>query len=183
MDMQNPFIIGEKVYLRPRDLGDVDPFVMWLNDEEIRRCLLMTYPINSITEREYIETRLSDDKQNIRLGIALKEDDRLIGGIGLSRISMPHRHATVGIFIGDKSCWSKGYGTEAIKLMLSYGFGKLNLHRISLSVFDFSKRAMRAYEKAGFIKEGLVRDGTYKNGRYWDVHLMAILENEWREQN
>ena len=180
--MQNPFIVGKKVYLRPRDIADVDPFVMWLNDEEIRQYLLMSFPLNRITEREYIEKRHSRDDRNIRLGIVLKENNQLIGGIGLSGISVPHRHATLGLFIGDKSCWSKGCGTEAIKLMLGYGFDELNLHRISLSAFDFNKRAMRAYEKAGFTKEGLLHDGIYKNGRYWDVHPMAILESEWREQ-
>ena len=180
--MQNPFIIGEKVYLRPRDMEDIDPIVTWLNDEEVRQYLYMASPLNRITERKYIENSLYKDDRDIRLGIVLKESDQLIGSIGLSGISIPHRHARLGLFIGDKSCWSKGYGTEAIKLVLGYGFDELNLHRIYLGVFDFNKRAMRAYEKSGFTKEAILQAEIYKNGRYWDTHLMSILEHEWRER-
>ncbi|MFC1715764.1 GNAT family N-acetyltransferase [Candidatus Poribacteria bacterium] len=181
--MQNPFIIGDKIYLRPREMEDSASFVKWLNDEEVRQYMLMTSPLNIVREREFVESRLYKDDTDIRLGIALKETDQLIGGIGLTHVSVSHRRASLGIFIGDKSCWSKGYGTEALKLMIEYAFDELNLHRVHLSVFDFNPRAMRAYEKAGFKREGVFRDAAYKNGKYRDMYPMAILESEWREHN
>ena len=180
--MQNPFIVGDRIYLRPLDMEDVDSFILWLNDEEVRRYMGMTSPLNRAREKELIEKQYKDDR-NIVLGIVLKENDQLMGAIGLHDISVPHRHAELGICIGDKNCWSKGYGTEAIRLMLHYGFDQLNLHRISLFVLDFNTRAIRSYEKAGFKREGVLRDHGYENGEYRDDYFMGILEDEWREQN
>ncbi len=180
--MQNPFIVGDKIYLRPLEMEDIDSFVLWLNDEEVRQYLSMTSPLNKIREKEWVENLYKDDRNTV-LGIVVKENDQLIGNIGMHRISIPHRQAGMGIFIGDKTCWSKGYGTEALKLMVGYGFDQLNLHRLHLTVFSFNARAIRTYEKVGFKREGVFREHLYRNGKYHDVYYMAILENEWREQN
>jgi diamine N-acetyltransferase len=180
--MQNPFIIGNKVYLRSVDMEDIEPFIKWLNDEEVRQYLTRTSPLNKVREKEFIEGLYKDDR-NINLGIVMKENDQLIGSIGLHKISLPFRHGGLGIFIGDKSCWSKGYGTEALNLMLGYGFDQLNLHRIFLTVLSFNERAIHTYEKVGFKREGVFREHTYRNGKYHDVYYMGILEDEWREQN
>jgi len=162
-------------------MEDIDSFILWLNDEEVRQYLGMTLPLNKIREKEWIEGIYKDDR-NMVLGIVLKEDDHLIGNIGLHQISMPHRNARLGIFIGDKGYWSKGCGTEALKLLVKYGFDQLNLNRISLTVFDFNSRAIRAYEKAGFKREGVLREHMYRNGKYHDVYIMAILKSGWRER-
>jgi UDP-4-amino-4,6-dideoxy-N-acetyl-beta-L-altrosamine N-acetyltransferase len=180
--MQNPFIVGDEIYLRPVDMEDIDSFVLWLNDEEVRQYLMRSSPLNKIREKEFVES-LYKDNQNIVLGITLKENDQLIGNIGLHKISIPFRQASLGIFIGDKSCWSKGYGTEALNLMLKHAFDQLNLHRVFLTVLSFNTRAIRAYEKVGFKREGIFREHMFRNGKYYDVHYMGVLENEWRELN
>lgn len=180
--MQNPFIVGDRIYLRPLEMEDIDSFVLWLNDAEVRQYLMRIFPLNKIREKGFVENLYKDDRETI-LGIILKENDQLIGNIGLHDISPPYRHAELGIFIGDKSCWSKGYGTEALSLMLEYGFNQLNLHRVYLSVYSFNARAIRAYEKVGFKREGVLREHIYRNGEYGDVYCMGILESEWREQN
>jgi RimJ/RimL family protein N-acetyltransferase len=180
--MQNPFIVGDKVYLRPLEVEDADAFVPWRNDKEIRQYMGRTSPTNRIRGRERLEQCYISD-QNIHLGLALKEMDRLIGAIGLYHISMTHRNAELGIIIGDKSCWSKGYGTEAMKLILEYGFDQLNLHRIYLFVLDFNTRAIRAYEKVGFRREAVFREHWYKDGEHCSDCSMSILEDEWREKN
>jgi len=176
--MQNPFIVGDKIYLRAVDVDDVDNFVTWLNDEEVRQYLSMTLPFNKTREKEFVDGLYKDDN-NIILGIVLKENNSLIGNIGLHKISSTHRNAELGIFIGDKRQWSKGYGTEAMKLVINYGFDQLNLHRIYLTVFDFNVRAMKTYEKVGFKKEGAYREHFYRNGKYCDVYCMGILKSEW----
>jgi UDP-4-amino-4,6-dideoxy-N-acetyl-beta-L-altrosamine N-acetyltransferase len=180
--MQNPFIIGERIYLRPLEMEDIDSFILWLNDEEIRQYLQRTSPLNWNREKEFVEKLYRDDREII-LGMVLKENNRLIGNIGLHKISVPYRQAELGIFIGDKSCWSKGYGTEALNIMLGYGFDQLNLHRIHLTVLSFNARAIRAYEKVGFRQEGVFREHIYRNGQYHDVYCMGILEDEWRDLN
>lgn len=180
--MQNPFIVGDRIYLRPLEMEDIDSFVLWLNDQEVRQYLMMTSPFNKVREKEFIERLYKDDREMV-LGIVLKENDQLIGNIALHGISIPYRQAGLGIFIGDKTCWSKGYGTEALNLMLGHGFDQLNLHRVFLTVLSSNARAIRAYEKVGFKREGVFREHMYRNGKYHDVYYMGILEDEWREQN
>jgi len=180
--MQNPFIIGDKIYLRPIDIEDIDNYVLWLNDEEVRQYLSMVNPFNKTREKEWVEKLYKDDR-NIVLGIVVKESDQLIGNIGMHGISIINRYASIGIFIGDKNCWSKGYGTEALKLMQKYGFDHLNLHRIYLTVISYNTRAIKAYEKAGFVREGVHREHIYRFGKYHDLYIMSILENEWRQKN
>jgi len=103
-----------------------------------------------------------------------------IGVAGLHGIGLPNRNATFGIAIGEKAYWDKGYGTEATRLMLNYGFGTLNLHRITLWVFDFNSRGLHIYQKLGFVEEGRKRESVFRGGRYQDEILMGILESEWK---
>ena len=91
------------------------------------------------------------------------------------------RTATLGIFIGEKEERSKGYGTEAIKLLLDFGFNYLNLHEIKLDVYEFNKRAIKCYEKIGFKEYGRRRKCKFINGKYYDSIEMDILAEEFRE--
>ena len=88
--------------------------------------------------------------------------------------------AEVGLFIGDKSCWNKGYGTEVMRLLLRHGFGTLNLNRIFLRVDAANQGGIRAYEKAGFVHEGRFREGTFRDGHYEDMLFMSVLRSEWQ---
>jgi len=177
--MQNPFIVGDRIYLRPLEVEDAGVFVPWRSDAEIRQYMGMPSPTNRIRERESLEGCYKNDR-NIHLGIVLRKNNQLMGSLGLYDISISHRHAELGILIGDRDCWSKGYGTEAMNLILEHGFDQLNLHRIYLFVLDFNLRAIRAYEKVGFIRECVMRDHGYRNGEYCDDYAMSILEDEWR---
>ena len=109
----------------------------------------------------------------------LKEGNRHIGNCGLEGTDPTNRNACFGIFIGEPDARCQGYGTEATKLLLEYGFQELNLHRIYLTVFSFNDRARRSYEKAGFVLEGTRREDYYRHGRYHGTHVMGILKSEW----
>jgi len=179
--VQNPFLIGDNIYLRAIEMEDAPRFVEWLNDPEVRCYLARNFPpLNLGREREWIEN-LYKDQNSVTFAIVLKESDKLIGSTGLGDIDWRNRHAAFGIAIGDKTEWSKGHGTEATKLMVRYGFETLNLNRIFLTVFDHNPRAMRVYEKAGFLKEGVLRQDRYVNGAYRDTIVMGILREGWKE--
>jgi RimJ/RimL family protein N-acetyltransferase len=105
----------------------------------------------------------------------------MIGNCGMHNIDWRLRSAEVGIFIGEKVHWDQGYGTEAMRVLLDHSFNTLNLNRIALQVYEDNPRAVRAYEKAGFIHEGRERQGMYKNGHYVDIIWMSVLRPEWRE--
>lgn len=111
--------------------------------------------------------------------IRTRNDDRPIGGIELDGIDWIVGNAWVGIGIGERDSWGKGYGTDAMRVILRFAFDQLNLRRVSLSVFEFNARAIRSYEKAGFHQEGRARKWMNRAGQRWDVIYMGILRSEW----
>ena len=107
------------------------------------------------------------------------DGDRLIGFVGLIDIQWNHGDAWMGIGIGERECWGKGYGTDAVRMILQYAFTELNLHRVSLGVFSYNRRAISSYEKAGFTHEGCERQVLHRDGSRADVLYMGILRGEW----
>lgn len=178
--MQNAFLIGEKIYLRPLEPEDAKTLLPWVNDPDVIKTLQMYTPKNLPIEQEFIAGLYKSDR-DIVLGIVIKANDKLIGSTGLHRIDWKNRHALFAILIGDKTEWDKGYGTEATQLMTRYGFETLNLNRIYLWVYGFNQRGIKAYEKAGFKKEGVLRQSHFHQGRYYDTMVMGILREEWEE--
>jgi RimJ/RimL family protein N-acetyltransferase len=176
--VKNPFLVGTKIYLRPLERADAAAIVGWFNDPDVTRYSLRYRPLNLLQEEQWLE-QTGRDEGSVALGIALREDDRLIGSTGFHQLNFKDRGATFGIMIGDKAEWDKGYGSEATRLMVRYAFETLNLHRVTLYVFEYNARAIRTYEKIGFCREGLLRQENWREGRYWDTVVMGILRDEW----
>jgi RimJ/RimL family protein N-acetyltransferase len=109
----------------------------------------------------------------------VEKDGHLIGSVRLWRISERNRSAMLTIFIGDKNRWGRGCGTEALRLMLRHAFTGMDLNRVELHVFDFNGRAIRAYEKVGFMREGARRGALIRSGRMHDIVVMGILKDEF----
>jgi UDP-4-amino-4,6-dideoxy-N-acetyl-beta-L-altrosamine N-acetyltransferase len=172
------FLMGERLYLRPLEMSDLPRLQRWINDPETRRFLLNVRPLSEIDERKYIEG-LADQPNDVKLAIVRREDDRLIGSMSLSGINWVDRCGTFGIVIGEADCRGRGHGAEATRLMLRYAFETLNLHRVQLEVLDFNRAGVRAYEKAGFLREGTARDRHFRDGRYHDAHVYALLATDY----
>jgi RimJ/RimL family protein N-acetyltransferase len=111
------------------------------------------------------------------------DGDKLIGELGLDIVDWSGRDAFVGLGIGETEYWSKGYGTEAMNILLRFAFSEINLRRMTLTVFEYNPRAIRSYEKAGFQHEGRLRKILNKEGKRWDMLYMGILREEWLERN
>ncbi len=176
--MKNPFLIGDKIYLRPLEFSDTTSMAAWMNDHDVTRTLQMFRPMNEESERAFVE-RVTRSDTEIALGIVTRSADRFIGTAGLMQIHWRERQACFGISIGDKSCWGRGYGTEATRLVTGYAFETLNLNRVWLHVYDFNHAGIRAYERVGFRREGVLRQGAFREGKYHDVHVMAMLREDW----
>ena len=129
---------------------------------------------------EEIQKHLREDV-NIRLGIFLN-DGTVIGNIALQGIDRRHRSAELGIDIADASHRGKGYGPQAIDLLLQYGFWNLGLERICADVLDTNPPSQKALTKAGFILEGRARHAEYFRGKYIDMLKYSILKHEYRQK-
>jgi RimJ/RimL family protein N-acetyltransferase len=179
-ELQNPFIIGERLYLRPLEPAqDNHLFSTWANDEEIRR-YFSVYPTSDARGKERLEN-LYKDTRHIIFGVALKENNRLIGLVALKDINTLNQSAEFYIIIGDRSIHNKGYGSEATKLMVRYGFLELNLNRIQTQDMEENIGGWRADEKAGFKYEGTLREAIPRFGRYHNVRVYSLLKSEFLE--
>ncbi|MBI5229460.1 GNAT family N-acetyltransferase [Candidatus Micrarchaeota archaeon] len=175
-------LIGEKVVLRPLVKKDLPNFVEWLNDPEIAIFLESRRRLTMKDELQWLESthREVKKRKKVLFAIADRRSGQTIGNCELRNINALDKTAELAILIGDKNYWGKGFGSKAIKLLLEFGFSKLNLHRIWLTVHAFNKRARKAYEKAGFRKEGVLREHVLKEGKYFDSILMGLLSREFQ---
>ena len=175
------FIESKRLLLRPWEIDDAPIlFNGWANNEEITKYLTWNPHQNIETTRFIINKRLKeyDEKDRINFAIVLKETDKLIGNCGFVDINHLHKKGEVGLFIGEEENRSKGYGTEALSLLVEYGFNYLNLKNIMLKVFSFNKRAIKSYEKIGFKVFGKRTEDYYLNGKWYDEYFMEILRKE-----
>lgn len=170
-------IIGDRIYLSPKSVfdEDIERYTKWMNDFEVTDYIGGSSKVVTLTGDE----DMAKNRKDISLEIVTLDEDKLIGTISLDGFNMTDRSAVLGIFIGDSDYRSHGYGTEAIKLMLEYGFKYLNLHSIRLDVLDVNERAHKCYLKCGFKDTGKDRERVFLNGKYYDMLHMDILENEF----
>ncbi len=175
-------IYGPRLRLRSIERNDLRLFVHWFNDPEVTAGLLQVLPLSLAEEEAWYESVLKSPAEERPLMIEARMGDAWIpiGDLGLHHIDWRVREAEVGIVIGEKEYWNRGYGTEAMRLMLAHGFNTLNLNRIFLKVYETNPRAIRSYEKAGFIREGTLRQAMFKNGQYINVIIMGVLSAEWK---
>ena len=173
------FLVGERLYLRPLEKEDMALIRRWANDPEIRQLTGEVTPMSQASADEFLE-KVRTDRERVWFVVVLKDGDRMIGEAGLLRIFWPWRATDLSIIIGDKGAWGQGHGSEAIRLLLDYAFGYLNMHRVAIGVVGFNQRAIHFYEKVGFKQEGIQRDGYYHGHAYHDFVMMSILEDEFR---
>ena len=176
-------LVGDNIYLSPNTADEeiIEKFTEWLNDFEVTDYTGRSAQVVTLEgERKWFENYPTDNNQTFF--IVRKEDDKVIGNIGLHRIDKMNRTATLGIFIGDKSERNKGYGTETVRLILDYGFNYLNLNSIKLDVMEFNERAITCYKKCGFKEYGRRRKCYFLNGKYYDKVEMDILPEEFKEE-
>ncbi|RLC73685.1 MAG: N-acetyltransferase [Chloroflexi bacterium] len=174
-------ILGQKVRLRAIERDDLPTFVRWFNDPEVRRYLLMYMPMSLAEEEKWFEEQLQKRDSRIFAIEAIDGDQPVhIGNIGIHDIDWKNRMTEVGIAIGEKDYWGRGYGSDALKTLLHFAFQEMNLHRVQLRVHDYNARAIRCYEKCGFQHEGRQRQALFRDGEYHDVLLMGILADEFQ---
>jgi RimJ/RimL family protein N-acetyltransferase len=172
---------GELVRLRALEPDDLERCYRWLNDGEVTRFIETgRYPLSMAQERDWLDNAMKNGASFSSLLLAIETKDGVhIGNAGLHQASPEHRRAYLGIAIGEKEYWSKGYGTDTVRTLLRFAFQQMNLNRVELGTFDFNERAQACYRKCGFVEEGRRREDRYIDGRYCDLLIMGILRREW----
>jgi RimJ/RimL family protein N-acetyltransferase len=173
---------GRIVVLRKHSRDNLRDFLRWYQDPEVAR--LTRYqdgPMRS-EEIERFFTMRAMGTDSLAMGIHVRDTNRLIGSCAFSQLDGDNGSALFHITIGERDAWGHGYGGEATRLMVDHAFAGLGLHRVALSVFAFNERAIRAYERVGFVHEGRSREAIWRDGRWWDELHMSVLEPEWRER-
>jgi ribosomal-protein-alanine N-acetyltransferase len=179
--MKTPFIAGRQVYLRPLEREDLNErYLGWLNDREVNRYLESgTFPATADDLKKFYEQTVGGPGQVI-LAVADGETDQHIGNVKLGPIDWVHRKSLFGILIGERQFWGRKVGTEATRLLVEYGFFRLNLRRIELGVYAEHEAAVRAYLRVGFQIEGRFRQALFHEGGYKDQLRMGLLRSEYR---
>ena len=174
-------LVGNHITLRGFELSDAPAILEHFNDLEARQFLDAPAPHSKEQEEHWIRQTWEARRSGRGHFYAIErvKPQKLIGGCGLFSLSKIHRSAELMIVIYDKHNREKGLGTEAVQLLLEFGFKTLNLHRIYLRAFAFNTRAINLYGRLGFVEEGRLREAVFKDGEYHDEVRMAMLAREW----
>ncbi len=169
---------GERVRLRAVTEADFPTFHEWWSDPEV----LTHQTIDPITLRSQAENEeffrgFKNTSTTVGFAIERLSDSVLIGECKLWGYTPTNRCATLAIILG-RAFWNGGYGTEALRLLLEYAFNELNLHRVQLTVNADNARGIRAYEKAGFVREGQARETYFRAGEWRDIVYMGALRGD-----
>lgn len=172
-------IDGKNIRLRSLTKKDLAKTFKWHNDLELKNLTLShPFPVTDSQEEEWINSIIKDkSNKTIYFGIEDKSRKILIGIIFLSRINFIHQTSWLGVFIGDKNSRGKGYGKEAVKMIVDYAFNNLNLRKVSLEVVKTNKAAIAVYKKLGFVIEGEMKKQVYVSSLYLDLIIMAVCKN------
>lgn len=175
-----PLLRGKMVLLRPAERDDIPIFVRWLSDERTTRFLSLRAPIGIAMEERWFERMQEGHGRDSWFFVVCRLDDRFpVGSVSLFDLDHVNGSAGLGILIGEVEFQGRGFGSDALAVLLDFAFGELRLERVWLDVYDFNARAIRSFEKNGFVHEGRQRRARYQRGRYYDVLRMAILRDEW----
>lgn len=178
-------IPGKRVKLRPVEKDDLPRFVRWLAEPELRYFLDAHLPIGQVQEERWFDRNLNAGSEQT-WSIEAEPPDAVgpwvhIGSCGYHQIDWRNRVGEVGIMIGAREYWGRGYGTDAMQALVAWGFYTLNLNRVQLRVFADNARAIRSYQKVGFQIEGRLRQGSFADGAYRDVVWMGVLRQDWSQ--
>lgn len=167
---------GREIYLSPMREEDAAVYVGWMNDPLILKNIGVPQMVYDVPmEEEWIRANRSRNQ----FAIVKAGEDRLIGNCGIQEVDQRNQRAEVGIFIGHEKDRGKGYGKEALRLLLDFGFRQMNLHSMYLQVYSFNERAINAYKKIGFREAGRFRECYFADGMWHDKQIMDILRDEW----
>ncbi|MDO8425834.1 MAG: GNAT family N-acetyltransferase [bacterium] len=176
------FLIGQRLYLRPIEQNDIDRCYVWMNDRAVTRTLLRHIPIPHGAQNEWIQSHIAKrPTTGFTFAIVLNSSNEHIGNCGIEGIDWIDRTGTTGWVIGAKECWGQGYATEAVMLLLHYGFTGLNLRKITSAIIADNIASNRVHEKCGYREAGRYRKQFFRDGVYIDEILFELFAEDFMQ--
>lgn len=172
-------IVGERLYLSPINSDGVDTYLKLMNEDKTLAVNFGQYS-HMVSSKNDLNWIYEPPKDMQRFAIVLLDKDMLIGSISLHNINHLNRNAYIGIFVGGEEQRGKGYGAEALRLILNYGFRTMNLHSINLTVHGDNYEGISCYKKVGFQEVGRLPEVLFIDGKYVDKVYMSILEQDFK---
>tara|TARA_B100000029_G_C17162434_1_gene810144 strand:+ start:12 stop:548 length:537 start_codon:yes stop_codon:yes gene_type:complete len=170
---------GKKVYLIKIQHNSLEEIRKWRNKSEIKQYIRQYNDINQEEQEKWYNNNVINTDTQFNFEIRLKEGNKLIGQCGLNNISWINRSAEFSIIIGYSEFRGYGYGSDAIRILIKYGFEELNLIRIHCEVFENNPGACKLYKYLGFKEEGCMRQSYFNSGKYWDTYILSMLKSEY----
>ena len=171
---------GDLVRLRDYSKEDLEMAKNYVNNPEVKQYLEPGIPyLYTLANEEKWYEAISANSDTYNFAIEDKKTGKYIGGCGVNEVDWKNSKAVVGIFIGDVAYHSKGYGTDAMQVIVRFIFEQMNINKIKLEVYSFNKRAIRCYEKVGFQVEGVLKEEIFRNGKYHDIIEMSIFKRDY----
>lgn len=169
---------GKKTHLTSVERGSLEQMRSWRNQPEMRKYFREYREISKDMQKDWYVNRVLSDKEQVNFEIHENDTGVLIGHCGLYYIDWIHRHAEFGIYVGDTTYRSGGYGSDALRTLIKYGFDDLNLNKIWCEVYT-NNDALTIYKHLGFQQEGILRQHYYNEGKYWDSTMLSVLKSEF----
>jgi RimJ/RimL family protein N-acetyltransferase len=173
-------VLGDLIRLRAMEPADADALWRWNHDPDVMRWMDQGYAQSLAGVRSRFEGRSPNGYGDVLYGIEVREDGKLIGLVRLRDAEPETGCAELDIYLGEKDYWGRGYATDAVRVMCRYGFEKMRLHKIMLTVAAENEAAHHLYQKVGFVDEGRLREVFRRDGRWYDKFTMGLLEGELR---
>lgn len=171
---------GERIGIRPLQPGDAGALRRFMTDPEVANLLFEELggepPSAWLLGAMIFFQSLAGAPD---FGI-VEKDGRLVGAVRLWRVSERNRSAMLTIYLGEKRVWNRGYGQDALRLVLRHAFGSMGLHRVELHVFDFNERAIACYERVGFVREGVRREALFREHGFHGIVVMGVTRREFQ---
>ncbi|MEV4439975.1 GNAT family protein [Streptomyces sp. NPDC049577] len=173
-------VLGDLVKLRAMEPSDAEALWRWNHDPEVMRWMFDDYAQPLAQVRKRLEEMPPNAYGEVLYGVEALGDGKLIGLVRLRDVEPERGRAELDIYIGEKDYWGRGYATDAMRTICRYGFDKMRLHRISLTVVTENHAAVGVYRKVGFTEEGRLREAFRRDGKWYDQFTMGLLEGELR---
>jgi RimJ/RimL family protein N-acetyltransferase len=163
---------GGKVILRPLERSDLEKSLEWLTDPLVNKYLSQNFKDLTVKQEEQWFDYIQDSHQDIVFAILEKSSGKHIGNCALHKIDQRKKTCELGIVIGDKDFWDRGFGTDAVKVLVDFALDDLEMSKIWLNVYTYNHRAIKVYENVGFKLVRVLKRNHLYNGKYWDTLIM-----------